>query len=115
MGAFYVKKDTYDGIPVRFYTANLGDASKNADEKCYCTTPETCLKKGLMDLYKCTGIPIYASLPHFLDCDKSYLDGVQGLNPDTEKHQIIILFEPVRKIVMLMYHKKNRNCHLNLL
>ncbi|CAH0560924.1 unnamed protein product [Brassicogethes aeneus] len=91
--AFFVKPENYDGIPAKMFTANLGDSSTNANEKCYCTTPETCLKKGLMDLFKCTGVPIYASLPHFLDADKSYLDGVQGLSPDAEIHQIKILFE----------------------
>ncbi|KAJ8948285.1 hypothetical protein NQ318_020772 [Aromia moschata] len=85
LAAFYVKKTKYDGIPVREYSADLGDMSKNADEKCYCPTPETCLKKGVMDLYKCTGIPIYASLPHFYNSDKSYLRGVKGLTPEKKQ------------------------------
>ncbi|KAJ8971698.1 hypothetical protein NQ317_014681 [Molorchus minor] len=91
--AFHVKDTKYDGIPVGEYTANLGDMSKNQDEKCYCLTPETCLKKGVMDLYKCAGVPIYASLPHFYESDLSYVNGVKGLFPEKEKHQIIILFE----------------------
>ncbi|KAJ8927991.1 hypothetical protein NQ314_019519 [Rhamnusium bicolor] len=61
LAAFFVQKTKYDGIPVREYSANLGDMSTNADEKCYCLTPDTCLKKGLMDLYKCSGAPIYTT------------------------------------------------------
>lgn len=95
--ATYQKDTKYDGIPVRLYTANFGDMSKNPDEKCYCPTPETCLKKGVMDLMKCVGIPMYASLPHFYESDESYVNGVIGLNPNEEEHGIRILFEPVTK------------------
>nr|APC94222.1 sensory neuron membrane protein 1a [Pyrrhalta maculicollis] len=91
--AFWVQKTKYDGIPVNEYTASLGDMSKNENEKCYCYTPDTCLKKGLMDLYKCAGVPIYVSMPHFYDSDESYLKGVKGLNPNKTSHEISILFE----------------------
>ncbi|XP_050507504.1 sensory neuron membrane protein 1-like [Diabrotica virgifera virgifera] len=91
--AFWVKKTKYDGIPVNEYTASLGDSSKNEAEKCYCYTPDTCLKKGLMDLYKCAGVPIYVSMPHFYDSDESYVKGVKGLNPNKKEHEISILFE----------------------
>nr|AUF73093.1 sensory neuron membrane protein [Anoplophora chinensis] len=91
--AEFQQKTKYDGIPVRKYSATLGDMSKNEDEKCYCPTPETCLKKGIMDLYKCIGVPIYVSLPHFYETHESYLKGVKGLRPDKSKHEIIILFE----------------------
>ncbi|CAG9861579.1 unnamed protein product [Phyllotreta striolata] len=93
LAAFWVKKTKYDGIPVNEYSASLGDMSKNEHEKCYCYTPDTCLKKGLMDLYKCIGVPIYASMPHFYDSDESYLKGVKGLKPIKKEHEITILFE----------------------
>ncbi|KAJ3662444.1 hypothetical protein Zmor_006794 [Zophobas morio] len=91
--AVYSGDTKYDGIPVRIYTATLGDMSKNPDEKCYCPTPETCLKKGMMDLFKCVGVPIYVSLPHFYESDESYLRGIKGLNPNKKEHGIQILFE----------------------
>lgn len=93
--AIFEKKDKYDDIPVNSYYAILGDMSKNENEKCYCYTPDTCLKKGVIDLYKCSGVPIYASLPHFYDSDESYLKGVKGLHPNETEHRIKILFEPV--------------------
>jgi hypothetical protein len=74
--------------------------SKNADEKCYCPTPETCLKKGLMDLFKCAGVPIYVSLPHFYESDESYVHGVKGLSPNKKDHGIQILFESVRSTLV---------------
>uniref|UniRef100_A0AAR5PYB4 Sensory neuron membrane protein 1 n=1 Tax=Dendroctonus ponderosae TaxID=77166 RepID=A0AAR5PYB4_DENPD len=91
--AQFDKHDKYDGIPVSSFFASLGDQSKNPAEKCFCTTPETCLKRGLMDLYRCAKIPLYVSLPHFYDSHESYLKGVKGLKPDVEKHGIRIMFE----------------------
>ena len=35
------------------------------------------------------------SLPHFYLADDEYLDGVVGLNPTQEKHEVTFLFEPV--------------------
>lgn len=93
--AKYEKSTKYDGIPVWLYTASLGDMSKNAEEKCYCPSNDTCLKKGLMDLFKCGGFPIYVSLPHFYDSDESYLSRVEGLQPSKDLHGIEIYFEHV--------------------
>lgn len=73
---------------------DLIDPSKNTGEKCFCPTPETCLKKGLMDLTKC-GTPVVASLPHFYKTDPSVLESVRGLHPREEDHGISILFETV--------------------
>lgn len=70
------------GVNTYHYTADLGDMSTNPEEKCYCPTPDTCLTKNLMDLYKCLGSPVIASLPHFYGSDKKYLEMVQGLDPN---------------------------------
>lgn len=77
--------------------------SQNADEKCFCPTPETCLKKGLMDLFKCIGVPMYASLPHFYESDESYLKGVKGLKPNEANHGIEIYFERVRNLISFIH------------
>jgi hypothetical protein len=42
-----------------------------------------------------TGAPIMASLPHFYDAAMEYQNGVIGLNPSKEKHEILMVFEPV--------------------
>jgi len=36
-----------------------------------------------------------ASLPHFYDAAMEYQIGVIGLNPSKEKHEILMVFEPV--------------------
>jgi len=46
--------------------------------------------------------PVYASKPHFLDCDKSLLEAVKGISPPVRsKHDIIGDVEPVRASVSL--------------
>ncbi|XP_014251146.1 sensory neuron membrane protein 1-like [Cimex lectularius] len=95
IGARYQHPTVYKGIPGNFYTATLGDMSANEDEKCFCPSPTTCLKKGAFDIYKCAGAPIILTLPHFYEADPSYLDEIDGLHPQAEKHQIFINFEPI--------------------
>lgn len=94
MGAKYQRPSSYKGIKTNYYTANLGDMSKNPEEKCFCPTPTTCHKKGIFDITKCTGAPIWLSLPHFYETDPFYLSQVEGLSPDMQKHQIFVEFEP---------------------
>jgi len=40
------------------------------------------------------GAPIFASLPHFLYADPALLEGVTGLNPDPDLHDMFIDVEP---------------------
>ena len=40
--------------------------------------------------------PVYGSKPHFLDCDESLLEAVEGISPpDKRVHDIIVDVEPV--------------------
>lgn len=56
--------------------------STNPKEKCFCPAPDNCLTKNLMDLTKCVGVPLIASLPHLLGSDEKYLEMVDGLHPN---------------------------------
>jgi hypothetical protein len=51
---------------------------------------------------RATGYPIVVSLPHFYLADDEYLDGVVGLNPTQEKHEVTLLFEPVCRRLQTM-------------
>lgn len=82
-------------VEVRKYQINtLGDMEHNENEKCYCSK-DVCMKKGVLDLTKCMGVPIFATLPHFFSTDESYLYQVAGLEPSLSKHVTEILLEPV--------------------
>lgn len=84
-------------IPVKVFETNLGDQSRDPEEKCYCR--DTCLKKGVFDLTKCMGVPLFATLPHFLDTDQDYLKLVDGLRPVHDRHRIVVFFETVRLLI----------------
>lgn len=77
------------------YEVDLGDMMSNKDDKCYCTTPKTCMKKGVIDVTRCVVLPFFLTLPHFYDTDPEYLQHVEGLNPDKDKHGFHVLIEPV--------------------
>ncbi|KAH0812121.1 hypothetical protein GEV33_010671 [Tenebrio molitor] len=96
----YVEDMTFHSVAVEKYYADLGDMSTNPAEKCYCNTPKTCLPKGIMDLTKCMGVPIYATLPHFLRVDESVQKKVKGLNPVTDDHIVRILMQPMLGVPM---------------
>lgn len=65
------------------------------EKKCFCRSEDECPPKGTIDLFKCSGMPMIASLPHFYKAEK-LLDGIEsGLNPNKEQHGIEMLFEIV--------------------
>ncbi|XP_069694772.1 sensory neuron membrane protein 1-like [Periplaneta americana] len=95
----------FKGIKGFLFNANFGDMSTDPKLKCFCTTPDTCMKKGIHDTTRCTGAPIMASLPHFLDSAPEYQDGVIGLNPSREKHVIMMILEPLTATPMVAYKR----------
>jgi scavenger receptor class B, member 1 len=84
---------------------------------CYCNKDEICLKKGLGNISPCyysrydfkfkslfshvflnlfLDIPVAASFPHFYNSDPSLINEVEGLKPIKEKHESIIIIQPVK-------------------
>lgn len=62
----------------------------------FVTNSKICKSKGTIDLFKCSGSPMFASLPHFFLTDPKLLEGIEsGLNPSKEKHGITMLVEIV--------------------
>ncbi|CAK1542972.1 unnamed protein product [Leptosia nina] len=92
---WYQKKTSYQGIKTNRYIANIGDLANDPVLQCYCEAPDKCPRKGLMDLTKCMGAPMYVSMPHYWDSDPELLKEVKGLNPDVDQHEIVIDFEPI--------------------
>lgn len=69
------------GIHANHYTADFGDPSSDPELSCFCEAEDKCLKRGLYDMFKCLGLPLVGSLPHFYKADESYLEQVIGLSP----------------------------------
>ncbi|XP_064292368.1 uncharacterized protein LOC128674487 [Plodia interpunctella] len=109
---WYQKKTSYQGIKTNHYVANIGDFAHDPELQCFCDTPDTCPAKGLMDLMKCMGAPMYASMPHYLDSDPELLKNVKGLNPDPNEHSIEIDFEPISGTPMVAKQRVQFNMQL---
>lgn len=45
-----------------------------------------------------TESPLLVSYPHFLYADSEYLNKVEGLKPNKDKHETEFLIEPVSKV-----------------
>ena len=41
-------------------------------------------------------MPLYFSLPHFLNCDSKVTDSIKGLNPNEKEHDFKLNVDPVR-------------------
>ena len=53
------------------------------------------LGNGVMNISKCYKGPAFISKPHFLDADQTFLNRIEGLRPDREKHEFRMHFEQV--------------------
>lgn len=90
----YIRKMYDRGIPLRTFSPSLDRFAAN---KAYCRENGSCPIQGTLDLFNCFGIPIIATLPHFLDTHPSLLGNVQsGLRPDRKLHEITCSIELVR-------------------
>lgn len=103
------------------------DTLEDPDTMCYCSKDKTCMKRGLGNITPCyyskisndvfgiiinivvdvLDIPVSVSLPHFYNSDPSLLDEVEGINPVKEKHETIIIMQPVSSVQCLMNHLLN--------
>ncbi|XP_055606692.1 sensory neuron membrane protein 1-like [Uranotaenia lowii] len=94
MGAKYVRKAKYAGLPMSYYTVGFGDLKNEPDLHCFCRNPpDDCPPKGTMDLAPCMGGPFLGSKPHFYDSDPELLNAVEGLTPNEKDHDMFIYFE----------------------
>jgi scavenger receptor class B, member 1 len=75
----------------------LDNGTLYASNQCFATKGEE-MPSGVMNISACNyGHPMFMSFPHFYGADSSYLEAVDGLSPDKEKHQTFITLEPVSK------------------
>ena len=68
---------------------------RNEENKCYCLENDgfRCLKSGVTYMEPCKReleAPLALSMPHFYQADPSFLEAVEGLKPEKEKHQFFM-------------------------
>lgn len=107
MGVTYANvKTKQNGIPVYVYELDIGNEI-NA-KKCFCRDENTCPAHGAFDLYRCMGLPLSATQPHFYKAEQ-LLDGIEsGLIPNKTIHELYVNLEIVRLILIkwLLEEKK---------
>ena len=105
-----------------FYNSTL-----NPENEGFCT--ENCLGNGVFNISTCSGgdwifcfvlshyfclficnffkkgISGFLSQPHFLNAEAKFLDSIEGLAPDEDKHDSILHFEPVNFVLNSILYK----------
>ncbi|KDR22466.1 Lysosome membrane protein 2, partial [Zootermopsis nevadensis] len=109
LNVLYAGPTVFKGLKGRIYSADFGDMSNDPDLKCFCTTPKSCLKRGVHDLTRCTGAPLAVSFPHFFLAHEDYLNDVTGLHPQKALHATTLHFEPLTGTPMLGYKRLQFN------
>ena len=69
--------------------------SLNKDNEGFCPDG-SCLGNGVQNISKCYGgVSSFISQPHFLNADSKFVDAIDGMKPDKEKHDLNLFFQPV--------------------
>lgn len=105
IGAYYIEPGKVQGFKTLHYSADLGDPSKDEDVKCLCLESEGCMPKNVYNAGPCKSVPIRISLPHFHDSDPRYLEMIEGVRPNPEKHRMTFNFDPMTGTPIKAYKK----------
>ncbi|XP_052865198.1 scavenger receptor class B member 1 [Anopheles cruzii] len=99
----FEREGEVDGIKAYWFSIQENAFESSLDDpytSCYCRNNK-CLPKGLGDLSPCWyNIPVAVSLPHFYKGDPSLAQAIDGLNPNKEKHDAVIIMQPQLGIPM---------------
>ncbi|KAJ8680288.1 hypothetical protein QAD02_016075 [Eretmocerus hayati] len=101
LSSTFAEKTTVSGLLTDRYSLVFDESDGESYKKCYCPAPGRCLKKGVIDLFKCVGTPLIVSHPHFYLGDKNYLNMVEGLKPSEEEHKYFMDLEPLTGIPLV--------------
>ena len=68
---------------------------------------ENYIGNGVFSLKKCSGFPVYTSLPHFLYADPKFINSINGISPaDPDLHDAILKIYPV----IVFFNSKQSFC-----
>lgn len=95
----YEKDVTVHGITGYRYSVGdraLDNGVKFRENSCFNGDDGEPVPSGVMNISACRyGSPVFMSLPHYLGADSFYLNEVDGLEPNKEKHESYFTLEPV--------------------
>jgi len=90
----------HQGIPVRTFRTDYSTFWANATERPANSRYYQWGPSGLMNMTMVLGADIYMSPAHFLGCDPSLVEAVEGLRPDPAKHGFAMGVEPTTGITV---------------
>ncbi|RZC33502.1 CD36 domain containing protein, partial [Asbolus verrucosus] len=107
----YVGKEKVFNILANKYILEdltLDNGTIYPQNKCYCGGD--CVPSGVLNIssIRKTG-PLFVSLPHFHRADSYYLNSVEGLRPDKDKHEAFIIIEPTIGVPLEVHLKGQIN------
>ncbi|XP_030383661.1 protein peste [Scaptodrosophila lebanonensis] len=94
----YAGTTVYEGIHAYVYKGtarNLANGTDNPDNSCYCSDDCQEVPSGLLNISACWyNAPVFFSYPHYYQADPYYVNQVDGLKPDKDRHEMTLILEP---------------------
>lgn len=100
----YAGTTVFEGIEAYVYRGskrNMANGTDNPENSCYCQ--ENCeeVRSGLLNVSSCLyDVPVFVSYPHFYNADPHYLDAVEGLKPEKDLHEMVMILEPTTGMLL---------------
>lgn len=93
----FEKEEVVEGITGYKFTAGdraVDNGTMYPENWCFCG--DECVPSGVLNISACRfGTPVFMSFPHFYKADPFFLNQVDGMSPEEEKHKFYMTFEPV--------------------
>ncbi|XP_041674770.1 protein peste [Drosophila eugracilis] len=93
----YTETVTVHGVTAYRFSGTqhaVDNGTLHPDTKCYCVGGK-CMPIGVINIGPCAfNASVYMSFPHFYMADPSYLEAIEGLQPEREKHEFFMTLEP---------------------
>lgn len=93
---YYTEEEQIDGLKVYKYASterSVDNGTQYSENLCFSYGDS--LPSGVMNVSSCRyGAPVVVSFPHFYAADPYYLQFVDGLKPEQEKHEFYMKMEP---------------------
>ncbi|BFF95493.1 protein peste [Drosophila madeirensis] len=100
----YVGTTIFEGVLGYVYKGsarNVANGTDNPQNSCYCQDNCQEVRSGLLNISSCWyGAPVFASYPHFYQADSYYVDHVDGMKPDKDRHELFVILEPKTGMIL---------------
>lgn len=99
---YFTEETTAHGVSLNKYAAttrSFDNGSMYSEFECFSAGDS--VPSGVMNISACRlGAPVFVSFPHFYAADPYFLQFVDGLKPEKEKHEFYIAMEPFTAVTL---------------